>query len=157
MKVRENKKGVSPVIATILMVAITVVLAAVLYVMVMGMMTGPGTVQQPLGIYAKYMNSQRVQITVNSAPPNCLYNGSTVTILNGTTGVPTTLNSITVYRGATTVATGTTGALTSAGGSSWAAGDVIMITLSGTNYVSVGDKVQITGTGFSTSTATVTT
>jgi archaeal type IV pilus assembly protein PilA len=32
----KNRKGVSPVIATILMVAITVVLAAVLYVMVMG-------------------------------------------------------------------------------------------------------------------------
>ncbi|MCG7840938.1 MAG: type IV pilin, partial [Methanomassiliicoccales archaeon] len=31
-----NNKAVSPVIATILMVAITVVLAAVLYVMVMG-------------------------------------------------------------------------------------------------------------------------
>lgn len=34
--VRKEKEGVSPVIATILMVAITVVLAAVLYVMVMG-------------------------------------------------------------------------------------------------------------------------
>ena len=33
---RKNKEAVSPVIATILMVAITVVLAAVLYVMVMG-------------------------------------------------------------------------------------------------------------------------
>lgn len=32
-----DRKGVSPVIATILMVAITVVLAAVLYVMVMGL------------------------------------------------------------------------------------------------------------------------
>ena len=31
---KDNKEGVSPVIATILMVAITVVLAAVLYVMV---------------------------------------------------------------------------------------------------------------------------
>ena len=35
-KMRKNKEAVSPVIATILMVAITVVLAAVLYVMVMG-------------------------------------------------------------------------------------------------------------------------
>ena len=33
---KKNNKAVSPVIATILMVAITVVLAAVLYVMVMG-------------------------------------------------------------------------------------------------------------------------
>jgi flagellin-like protein len=34
-------KGVSPVIATILMVAITVVLAATVYLMVSGYMTGP--------------------------------------------------------------------------------------------------------------------
>ena len=35
-KIRKDEEGVSPVIATILMVAITVVLAAVLYVMVIG-------------------------------------------------------------------------------------------------------------------------
>ncbi len=39
----KKKDGVSPVIATILMVAITVVLAAVLYVMVSGYMTGGNT------------------------------------------------------------------------------------------------------------------
>jgi flagellin-like protein len=38
-----NRDGVSPVIATILMVAITVVLAAVLYVMVSGYMEGGAT------------------------------------------------------------------------------------------------------------------
>ena len=40
--IRKDEKAVSPVIATILMVAITVVLAAVLYVMVTGLLTGPG-------------------------------------------------------------------------------------------------------------------
>lgn len=40
----KNRKGVSPVIATILMVAITVVLAAVLYVMVMGFGGEPSSV-----------------------------------------------------------------------------------------------------------------
>src|SRR3989442_8699257 len=40
--IREDESAVSPVIATILMVAITVVLAAVLYVMVSGLLTGPG-------------------------------------------------------------------------------------------------------------------
>jgi flagellin-like protein len=39
-KSRRNDEAVSPVIATILMVAITVVLAAVLYVMVLGINTG---------------------------------------------------------------------------------------------------------------------
>ena len=39
----KKEEGVSPVIAVILMVAITVVLAAVLYVMVSGMMTSTST------------------------------------------------------------------------------------------------------------------
>lgn len=48
-KLRKNAEAVSPVIATILMVAITVVLAAVLYVMVMGF-GGPST-QTPTGSF----------------------------------------------------------------------------------------------------------
>ncbi len=44
-KMRKDKSAVSPVIATILMVAITVVLAAVLYVMVMGF--GGGNTSTP--------------------------------------------------------------------------------------------------------------
>ncbi len=46
MNIRRNEKAVSPVIATILMVAITVVLAAVLYVMVSGLI-GTGTTGTP--------------------------------------------------------------------------------------------------------------
>jgi archaeal type IV pilus assembly protein PilA len=37
-----NKRGVSPIIATILLVAITVVLAAVLYILISGFTKGPG-------------------------------------------------------------------------------------------------------------------
>jgi len=48
-KIYRKKKGVSPVIATILMVAITVVLAGVLYVMVMGLMHGPGSPPNAIG------------------------------------------------------------------------------------------------------------
>src|SRR3989442_10795764 len=44
--IRKDEKAVSPVIATILMVAITVVLAAVLYVMVTGLIGG-GSSQPP--------------------------------------------------------------------------------------------------------------
>jgi flagellin-like protein len=46
-----NEEAVSPVIATILMVAITVVLAAVLYVMVIGMGSG-GTQSAPVGTFS---------------------------------------------------------------------------------------------------------
>ncbi|HXW66390.1 MAG TPA: archaellin/type IV pilin N-terminal domain-containing protein [Thermoplasmata archaeon] len=44
---KARKRGVSPIIATILLVAITVVLAAVLYVLISGLTKGPGT--SPLG------------------------------------------------------------------------------------------------------------
>lgn len=42
--IRKDEEGVSPVIATILMVAITVVLAAVLYIMVIGLAPGGSVV-----------------------------------------------------------------------------------------------------------------
>jgi flagellin-like protein len=39
---KKGKRGVSPIIATILLVAITVVLAAVLYILISGLTKGPG-------------------------------------------------------------------------------------------------------------------
>ncbi len=49
--VRKDEQAVSPVIATILMVAITVVLAAVLYVMVSGLIGGgPGGTPNQIGM-----------------------------------------------------------------------------------------------------------
>ena len=48
--IRKDRKAVSPVIATILMVAITVVLAAVLYVMVSGLVAGPGAAPSAIGV-----------------------------------------------------------------------------------------------------------
>ena len=48
--IRYDRKGVSPVIATILLVAITVVLAAVLYVMVSGLLTPVGNGPQIMGV-----------------------------------------------------------------------------------------------------------
>src|SRR5215472_734713 len=44
---KNSKRGVSPIIATILLVAITVVLAAVLYILISGLTKGPGNT--PLG------------------------------------------------------------------------------------------------------------
>ncbi|HZY70787.1 MAG TPA: type IV pilin N-terminal domain-containing protein [Thermoplasmata archaeon] len=43
----KGKRGVSPIIATILLVAITVVLAAVLYILISGLTKGPGNT--PIG------------------------------------------------------------------------------------------------------------
>src|SRR5437870_13008032 len=47
--IRKDEAAVSPVIATILMVAITVVLAAVLYVMVSGLLTPTGQGTRVMG------------------------------------------------------------------------------------------------------------
>jgi flagellin-like protein len=65
-KKRKNSEAVSPVIATILMVAITVVLAAVLYVMVMGF--GTSGQNTPTGSFSSATSlsatSEKVQFGV---------------------------------------------------------------------------------------------
>jgi len=65
-KMRKNREAVSPVIATILMVAITVVLAAVLYVMVMGF--GTSGQNTPTGSFSSATSlsatSEKVQFGV---------------------------------------------------------------------------------------------
>ncbi|MGC8912947.1 MAG: archaellin/type IV pilin N-terminal domain-containing protein [Thermoplasmata archaeon] len=160
MKVWKNKKGVSPVIATILMVAITVVLAAVLYVMVMGMISPTTAPSQPLGLVAEYKTAQKAIITVSSAPTGAVYDGATIVLLNETTGVPTAIGSVVIYKGGKevinkTFPAGSPAKLIDTDRNPIAAGDYIVITLPSTNYLSPGDKIQISGIGFSTSTATI--
>ena len=71
---KKNEAAVSPVIATILMVAITVVLAAVLYVMVMGM-TPPGEGGTPTGalgdadVSVNATSGYDIVITITSLSP----------------------------------------------------------------------------------------
>lgn len=62
--IRKDAEAVSPVIATILMVAITVVLAAVLYVMVLGF--GTTTNNTPAATYAKDTITNGKKITIVS-------------------------------------------------------------------------------------------
>lgn len=64
---RSRKKGVSPIIATILLVAITVVLAAVLYVLISGLTKGPGNT--PIGSAFGYGTVSNVTST---APTGCV-------------------------------------------------------------------------------------
>lgn len=93
-KKRAEDEGVSPVIATILMVAITVVLAAVLYVMVMGIRP-PDPTQIPLGLTQKDRNLDSVSILVVSAPVGALVEGTSVSISQD--GIPMPVNNVTVY------------------------------------------------------------
>ena len=70
--VRKDESAVSPVIATILMVAITVVLAAVLYVMVSGPLTGPGGGPQTIGISRRDTSSNWVLEVATVPAPHAL-------------------------------------------------------------------------------------
>ncbi|MCI4346536.1 MAG: type IV pilin [Thermoplasmata archaeon] len=64
---KKNKRGVSPIIATILLVAITVVLAAVLYILISGFTKGPGNT--PLGTAFAFGSAS--QTSNGQAPTFC--------------------------------------------------------------------------------------
>jgi len=91
----KNRSAVSPVIATILMVAITVVLAAVLYVMVMGF--GGGTPQAPAATMTNDSANDRVIVNINPATSfsnmKFSYDGTVLSVANGAsiTGANTSL------------------------------------------------------------------
>ena len=72
---KRDEDAVSPVIATILMVAITVVLAAVLYVMVIGM----GDVEDiasPLGLSDAGRTTTNATMLIASAPDGAMIDGT---------------------------------------------------------------------------------
>src|SRR5207245_10208655 len=82
--IRKDEAAVSPVIATILMVAITVVLAAVLYVMVCGLITGPGGTPQAMGVGVQpSSDGSNWIVTVLSTPTGKLYSSTTLAIFHG--------------------------------------------------------------------------
>ncbi len=90
--IRKDDQAVSPVIATILMVAITVVLAAVLYVMVSGLIGGTTTTAKPTVslTYSRLTNGVDVivgGITPTSAPSNFKVNMENVTTTSFGTAV----------------------------------------------------------------------
>ena len=64
-----KKRGVSPIIATILLVAITVVLAAVLYVLISGLTRGPGST--PLGTAFGFGSATQQTGAATGAPAWC--------------------------------------------------------------------------------------
>ena len=128
--------GVSPVIATILMVAITVVLAAVLYVMVSGFTHSPGTAQS---------------VGLNEAPGSAA-NSYVVSISSvSASNIPVTGLKIIITQGSTSV--------TYTDSNSWvtptspAGGPTVTYTQStpSATYLSAGDSftiVQATASGF---------
>jgi flagellin-like protein len=80
--IRKDAEGVSPVIATILMVAITVVLAAVLYVMVLGF---GGTSSTPaVNVLEKSITSKGYQIKFTAPTAEVEWGEVTLLLTDGT-------------------------------------------------------------------------
>jgi len=87
---RAGKRGVSPIIATILLVAITVVLAAVLYVLISGLTSSSGSTPYSLQMSGPIQSTPAagtfwitMQINPTSGLTTALF-GLKVTALNGT-------------------------------------------------------------------------
>jgi flagellin-like protein len=72
---RKNKRAVSPIIATILLVAITVVLAAVLYILIQ-QYTSHGSSGVPLGSALAFGNSADSSWTCTSGTSGCTASGA---------------------------------------------------------------------------------
>ena len=85
--IQKDESAVSPVIATILMVAITVVLAAVLYVMVSGLITAPGGQVRSIGINPGSAGNNYTML-FTSVPPG-LGKTSTFVLVRSPTGAIT--------------------------------------------------------------------
>ncbi len=98
--IRKDEQAVSPVIATILMVAITVVLAAVLYVMVSGLLVGPTGGPQAMGITRQLSpNGANWTLLITSTPTGLSTSGTMLTIVSpgGATVLAATAFSALVY------------------------------------------------------------
>jgi flagellin-like protein len=101
--VRRDERAVSPVISTILMVAITVVLAAVLYVMVSGLI-GPTGSGNPTVAFspAVSVNANTWRIDVGSVSSAVALSSYQIVVLDGTTvAIPAT-----AVRAGTNIASG---------------------------------------------------
>ncbi len=84
--IRKDDQAVSPVIATILMVAITVVLAAVLYVMVSGLIGGQNPTSKPvITLQLNTKSTGSADILVTGAQPASLPTNFKVNLEIGTT------------------------------------------------------------------------
>lgn len=92
---KRNEQGVSPVIATILMVAITVVLAAVLYVMVIGMTPPVIEGGTPLGLLQQGKNTTSVSILVADANTDAKVHGTEISLSHD--NVPTQITGAAIY------------------------------------------------------------
>src|SRR3989442_8413380 len=92
--IRKDEAAVSPVIATILMVAITVVLAAVLYVMVSGLLTPTGQGPRVMGVnITPSGDGTNWTLLITTTPTGLTLSATKLTITTGG-GANTVVNNI---------------------------------------------------------------
>ena len=155
---KKSKRGVSPIIATILLVAITVVLAAVLYILISGLTKGPGNT--PLGTALALGSPGEAQkgannyynFSVQSAGGGILFNNLNFQVLNpsGQIVAPTAAWSLTVLNLLGT-SVGTY-ALTGASAGTWTVGGTTALSSSQTICLNAasslsGDTLVVSGAG----------
>ena len=130
--------GVSPVIATILMVAITVVLAAVLYVMVSGFTHSPGTANSAGLTEAPGSATGSYVVTVSSVSASNMPVSNLKIVISGAT--------VTTLDGTYANNSATTGAWSTAGTTAAGAPGVQFSIISGNSatYLSAGDYITLT-------------
>ncbi len=131
--IRKDQEAVSPVIATILMVAITVVLAAVLYVMVSGLLGGGGTTTAKTVGFSGIPGSQNWTLSVASVSTSGIAYTTTTFKIYNPGGAPVSTNLLSDILGSPT-----TGQC-----SNWATKKVCWIPSgSGQSQVTVGDRLN---------------
>lgn len=153
--IRRKDDAVSPVIATILMVAITVVLAAVLYVMVIGF-GGDTNIDTPLGMNVQNKNQTSVTILISDAPTDAKITSTSVSVTHD--GSPTAVTNVTVYSSAGSIIAVYTGTWSYYGGKTadtaeFASGMTIVVNAAA---ISAGDQVVFSSSESYYGTTTVT-
>ncbi|HIJ17142.1 MAG TPA: type IV pilin [Thermoplasmata archaeon] len=144
--VRKDTEAVSPVIATILMVAITVVLAAVLYVMVLGF--GTDTSQTPTTTLTDTTITSGVKLTFGAVNAEISWADISFLISDGTYSAG--WNNLT-----TAMLSGGLGDTQNLGTTNTAFGTLVVTMviqdLSGNGKADQGDNIKLTATSFSAS------
>jgi flagellin-like protein len=136
-KLSDDREAVSPVIAVILMVAITVVLAAVLYVMVGGLISGPGTTTPTGQLTASSVNATASKVTFTSLSPETKWDDCRLRLTD---------NSGNSHTWSLTYSAGSVNVATQGGSADFGGAHVVMMTIdevAGTNKISQGDSATI--------------
>lgn len=151
---RKRQRGVSPIIATILLVAITVVLAAVLYILISGLTKGPGNtpIGTALALGKPTENSKGTNFwynfSVQSAGGGLIMNNMNFQVQSTTAGIvpPTgfTMNVLGLTGTAVATYSMTTGAWTLGGTTALTTSQTIV--LDATSSLS-GDNLVVSGSG----------